>query len=407
MLTFTPDGTRVLVANEGEPNDAYTVDPEGSVSVVDLVAGPGGATVATARFTPFDAQKAALIASGVRIYGPDTTGAEPDGIAPVSRDLEPEYITCDGATAWVTLQEANALAIVDIATATVTSVVPLGTKDHLLARNSLDPSDRDGPGGGGAVQFVNGPVRGMYLPDAIRSFTVRGRTFLVTANEGDTRDWGGYSEEERIKDLVLDPVAFPNAAALQQNASFGRLKATSAQGDVDDDGQFEELYSFGARSFTLWKASGELVWDSGDDLERMTAAALPLRFNADNTENDFDARSDDKGPEPEGIEVGLVDGNWYVFVALERVGGIVVYDVTNPKAPRFQAYVNLRDFRATPPGSSGPVGPPGTEVPGLDLGPESLRFVPAEDSPNGKPMLIVVHEVSGSTTFLQLTKLFE
>ena len=41
MLTFTPDGSHLLVANEGEPNSYNqpdSVDPVGSVSVIALAA---------------------------------------------------------------------------------------------------------------------------------------------------------------------------------------------------------------------------------------------------------------------------------------------------------------------------------------------------------------------------------
>lgn len=397
MVAFTPDGNFALVANEGEPNDDYTIDPEGSISVINLSGGVAGAAVSEATFTGFNSQKAALIAAGVRIFGPESSVDEPDDIATVAQDLEPEYITCNNTTAWVTLQENNALAIVDIATATVTAVVPLGYKDHSMARNALDPTNSDGQ-----ILLMTGPVRGLYMPDSIASYTVNGQTFLVTANEGDARDYAGYSEESRISGLTLDPTAFPGAAALQQNNSFGRLNSTTASGDTDGDGDHDVLYSYGARSFSIWNSTGQLVWDSGDDFERITAAALPLHFNASNTGNALDNRSDDKGPEPEAIALGEIGGRWYAFVGLERVGGIMVYDITVPGAPFFQTYVNTRDFSVSPAGNG--VGNP---VDGLDLGPEGIVFVPATDSPNGRALLIVAHEISGSTTVFEVTKLFE
>lgn len=397
MVAFTPDGNFALVANEGEPKDDYTIDPEGSISVINLSGGVAGAAVSEATFTGFNSQKAALIAAGVRIFGPESSVDEPDDIATVAQDLEPEYITCNNTTAWVTLQENNALAIVDIATATVTAVVPLGYKDHSMARNALDPTNSDGQ-----ILLMTGPVRGLYMPDSIASYTVNGQTFLVTANEGDARDYAGYSEESRISGLTLDPTAFPGAAALQQNNSFGRLNSTTASGDTDGDGDHDVLYSYGARSFSIWNSTGQLVWDSGDDFERITAAALPLHFNASNTGNALDNRSDDKGPEPEAIALGEIGGRWYAFVGLERVGGIMVYDITVPGAPFFQTYVNTRDFSVSPAGNG--VGNP---VDGLDVGPEGIVFVPATDSPNGRALLIVAHEISGSTTVFEVTKLFE
>lgn len=397
MVAFTPDGNFALVANEGEPKDDYTIDPEGSISVINLSGGVAGAAVSEATFTGFNSQKAALIAAGVRIFGPESSVDEPDDIATVAQDLEPEYITCNNTTAWVTLQENNALAIVDIATATVTAVVPLGYKDHSMARNALDPTNSDGQ-----ILLMTGPVRGLYMPDSIASYTVNGQTFLVTANEGDARDYAGYSEESRISGLTLDPTAFPGAAALQQNNSFGRLNSTTASGDTDGDGDHDVLYSYGARSFSIWNSTGQLVWDSGDDFERITAAALPLHFNASNTGNALDNRSDDKGPEPEAIALGEIGGRWYAFVGLERVGGIMVYDITVPGAPFFQTYVNTRDFSVLPAGNG--VGNP---VDGLDVGPEGIVFVPATDSPNGRALLIVAHEISGSTTVFEVTKLFE
>ncbi|NJL30550.1 MAG: hypothetical protein HC898_02345 [Phycisphaerales bacterium] len=163
MITFTPDGSRILTANEGEPNSygqANSFDPEGSISIIDISGGFASPTVLTAGFTSFNPQIAALRSAGVRIYGPGAT---------VAQDLEPEYITIKGQTAYVTLQEANALAYLDIPTATVTQIVPLGLKDHSLPGNGMDPSDRDvngSAGGGGKINIVNVPVFGMYQPDA-------------------------------------------------------------------------------------------------------------------------------------------------------------------------------------------------------------------------------------------------
>jgi hypothetical protein len=312
----------------------------------------------------------------VRIFGPNAT---------VAQDLEPEYVTVsdDGSTAWVTLQENNAIAIVDIATATVTSIVPLGYKDHSLAVNALDAGERDGK-----VNIVPRPVLGMYQPDSIADYQAGGQTYLVTANEGDAREYDGFVEAIRIgtgaTSARLDPVVFPDKAALESNSGIGRLNITSAQGrrEADADAEFETLYTFGARSFSIRAADGTLVYDSGDDFEQITAAAYPANFNASNDNGTFDNRSDDKGPEPEGLTTGVIDGRTYAFVGLERIGGVMVYDITNPVLPTFVQYINNRDFAA------------GTG----DLGPEGLLFIPAADSPTGGPVLVVSNEISGTVT---------
>ncbi len=387
MVTFTPDGNFVLVANEGEPDDDYVVDPEGSVSVIDISGGIDMASVETADFTAFNSMADDLRAAGIRIFGP---GASP------AQDLEPEFITVseDSTTAYVVCQENNAIAVVDIASATVTGLFSLGTKDHSQAENAFDASDRDG-----MINIVPHPTQGFYLPDSIASYSVEGIPYLVTANEGDTRDYDGFSEEERVDDLVLDPTAFPDAATLQMDEELGRLDTTTANGDTDGDGDVDVIFSIGARSFSIFDTTGQLVFDSGSDFETITADLLPMDFNADNDENDsFDSRSDAKGPEPEGVALGRVLDQTFAFVGLERVGGIMIYDITDPTAPVFQNYVNNRDFTVD---AENPDGTTNSAV--GDLGPEGLVFVSSDDSPTGAPLLIVGNEVSGTTRIYEVT----
>ncbi len=392
MVAFTPDGKHVVVANEGEPNDEYDVDPEGSISIITLpelndpVAGIGRpvlrhqtlttSTVRTATFTAFSEN---TLDPSVRIFGPGAT---------VAQDLEPEYVAIspDGSTAWVSLQENNALAVVDIARATITDIVGLGFKDHRLAENALDVSNRDD-----AINITTWPVYGMYQPDAIATFIAGEETYIISANEGDSRDYDGFSEEERVGDLLLDASAFPDAATLQLDENLGRLKVTSTRGDIDGDGDYDELYAFGARSFSIWNADGTLVYDSGSDLEQLIAAEEPDNFNATDDENDsFDDRSDDKGPEPEGVVVGVVDGRTFAFLGLERVGGILVVEVTNPANPTILQYVNSRIFS----------GEPEDDMAG-NLSPEGLLFIDAADSPTQAPLLVVSYEVSGSVEIFE------
>ena len=375
MLVFTENHRYLLVANEGEPSGygAGHVDPEGSVSVIDMRGG-------LRRLTQDDVETAGFggvtIPAGVRIFGPGATPAQ---------DLEPEYITVDrrSRTAWVTLQEANAIAELDVDDARIRSVRPLGFKNHNAAGNALDASDRDGIGNAGRIAIVNRPVFGMYQPDAVAAFSFRGDTYLATANEGDARDWPGFAEEARVSALDLDDAAFPDEAALKNDddKAFGRLTVTSTLGNPDGDGDYEELYAFGARSFSIWSERGRLVFDSGDAFEQITAAQLPALFNSESGAG-FDSRSDNKGPEPEGLALGEVRDRTYAFVGFERIGGVIAYDVSNPHAPRFVQYVNPE--------------------PTVDQAPEGLLFIDKNDSPTDRPLLVVTNEVSGTTSIYEV-----
>ncbi|MCG9890145.1 MAG: choice-of-anchor I family protein [Thermosynechococcaceae cyanobacterium MS004] len=381
MLAFTPDGTKVLVANEGEPNSygqPNSFDPEGSVSIINLAGGVNSASVQTVGFQGFNGQINALRASGVRIFGPGAT---------VAQDLEPEYIAVapDGLTAWVTLQENNAIAVLDIATAQITQILPLGAKDHSLPGNGFDASDRDVDGtsaGGGKINIQSQPVVGLYQPDAIASFVIEGQTYYITANEGDARDYPGFNEEARVgaNSYTLDPALFPNAATLKQPANLGRLIVTTATGNTDGDGDFDRIEAFGARSFTIWNASGNIVFDSGDQLEQITAVQVPTLFNSDGTTASFDTRSDNKGPEPEGVVVGVIHDRTYAFIGLERTGDVIVYDVTTPTQPQFVQYLNTPE----------------------DISVEGLAFISEADSPTGKPLLVTSSEVSRTVAIFEI-----
>jgi hypothetical protein len=381
MLTFTPDGKKILTANEGEPSGDYSVDPEGSVSIVDLSAGIASASVSQVRFTDFNlgGSRHAELPAGVRVFGPG---------ASVAQDLEPEYIalSADGKTAWVSLQEANALAIINVNAASVTSIAALGFKDFSLAGNELDVSDRDN-----ALRLGKWKsLKGVYMPDAIAAYQWNSKDWIVSANEGDSRDYSTYSEESRVGALNSAGLLSPALSADAANSRLGRLKVTTTLGR-DSNGIYQELYAFGARSFSIWNALGQQVFDSGSDFERITAEHLPAHFNASNDDNSFDSRSDDKGPEPEGLATGWVNGHLYAFVGLERVGGIMVYDITNPYGPQYAGYLNHRDFTA--PVDSAQAG---------DLGPEGLTFIPGTHMPDGIARLIVGNEVSGTTSIYQI-----
>ncbi|MFW0716447.1 choice-of-anchor I family protein [Pedobacter sp. N23S346] len=360
MVTFSPDGNYILSANEGEPNDAYTVDPIGTISIINI---KDNYTVKTLDFSAFESQKAALVAGGFRIYGPKASFAQ---------DIEPEYIavSSDSKKAYVTLQENNGVAEVDIVAGTITKINPLGTRDISLAENAWDVSDDEKSGK--KIQLETWPIKAFYLPDAISYFTTGGTSYLALANEGDTRAWKGYDEEARVKSLKLDPTKFPTAATLQLDANLGRLTVTKAFGDTDGDGDYDELYATGGRSLSILNAgTGALVANIGKDLEQHVIDAGKYD----------DTRSDNKGVEVEGVTVAQVNGKTLAFIGLERVDMIAVYDVTVPASPTFVQLFAAGDA------------------------PEGVLFVKPKDSPNGRSMLVVASEGDGTVKFFQPNKI--
>ncbi len=386
MVTFSPDGRYLMTANEGEPNAAYTNDPNGTVSIIDLsngIAGVSQASVTTLDFTAYNSQAAALRTQGIRIFG-GPAGAP----STVAQDLEPEYITIspDSRTAYVSLQENNALATIDLSTRTITALRSVGYQDHSQPGFSFDASDQAAD-----VLMANWPVRGMRQPDAIATFelpaTLGGGRYVLTANEGDAREYTGFSETVRLGDAsyVLDPTAFPQAALLKNNNALGRLNVTKSTGDTDGDGDIDQIHAFGGRSFSILNAStGATVYDSGDLLERLTSTDTGFGsiFNASNTTGTPTRknRSDDKGPEPEGVAIGTIRDTTYAFVSMERVGGVAIFNVNDPANPRLVDYLNNRGLTA------------GTG----DLGSEGTVFISAANSPTGLPLLVLANEVSST-----------
>ncbi|MBO9562730.1 MAG: choice-of-anchor I family protein [Niastella sp.] len=381
MVTFTPDGKTIMVANEGEPNDSYTVDPEGSISIIDISGGIAGLTqnhVTTLDFTAFNAQTTALVAAGVRRGNPVTT---------LSQNFEPEYITItpDSKKAWVILQEANAFAVVDIVTKKITEVWPLGKKDHSLPGNGFDASDR------GEIHIANWPVKGLYMPDGIANYTVNGVTYIVGANEGDDREYSAFNERVRVNAAAykLDSVAFPNAKELKDDNNLGRLRITTSSGDTDGDGDFDEIHLIGGRSFAIWNTTTKAVtFDSKDDFEQYLAKTPennPL-FNTDHESNSRKSRSSSKGPEPEGLALAAIEGKQYAFIGLERQGGVMVYDITDPADVKFVDYKNPRS----------------TATYGGDNGPEGIIHISNTASPDGRHYILVANEISGTISIYRL-----
>lgn len=382
MIVFTPDGNKVLTANEGQPNDAYTTDPEGSVSIIDIAGGIAGlsqSNVTTLLFTGYNAQETLLVASGIRKTKATST---------LSQDFEPEYITIssDSQKAWVTIQENNAIAEINLTTNSFTDVWALGTKDVSLPGNGMDISDNNGQ-----VLIANWPIKSYYIPDAVANYTVAGTTYLVTANEGDEKEYAGLNERTTIGAgaYALDATNFPQSAILKNNNNAGRMRVTNLNGNTDADPAFEQLYSLGSRSFSIFNtATKTIVYDSGDDFERYTALtpSISTIFNADHSDNVKKGRSRAKGPEPEGVTLAELNGQTFAFITLERVGGVMVYDITNPNAVTFVDYKNSRNVSAY----SG------------DNGPEGVTFIKAENTTTGKNYVAVANEISGTLSLFEV-----
>jgi hypothetical protein len=423
MVTFTPDGKRVLVANEGEPNTDYSNDPEGSISVisvVDMLPADVSTTINLGSDMVFsddnlspedldsDAKRLAILSkAGVKFAGPIGNT--------VAKDLEPEYITTSSNSeiAYVSLQENNAIGIINLIDLTI-EVKALGYKDW--GKYQLDFTNKDEIPEFKSIQGLYG----MYQPDTIASYTWNNSTFIVSANEGDARDYDGFSEEVRVKDIIdTDELNQTLSTELQSQYDqsggknyLGRLKVTTVLGDKDQNGEFEKLFSYGARSFSIWDENVNLVFDSGDDFGKISSAILGNDFNAAHTENKGDNRSDDKGGEPEAIDVGEIEGRTYAFISQERAGDLFVYDITNPFNTAFVTHYNNRDFTvdyemdddlADPCDNNEGMDCTQANIAG-DLGPESIKFVSASDSPTNNPLLIIGNEVSGTVTVYQVTE---
>lgn len=347
MVIFSPDGKYILTANEGEPGADYTNDPPGSVSIISV---EEDYAVSTLDFSGFAADEAGLEAAGFRVFGPSGDFAA---------DIEPEYISVsnNSKTAWVTLQENNAIARIDLASGALTDLFPLGFKDYNAPGNEIDVSNEDGK-----VELRNWNVKGVYMPDAIAVIDAGGVPYLFSVNEGDAREYDAFEEAERVKNVDLDPVAFPDAGSLQEDEMLGRLNITTTLGDKDSDGDFDELYSFGARSFSVWNGNdGTQIYDSGNELDRI---AIDAGYYDDD-------RSDDKSIEPEGIATGVVGQTPLVFVGMERIDAVAVYDVSDPASPEFLQVLQTGDA------------------------PEGLTMISAGDSPVERSLLVVSSEDDG------------
>lgn len=405
MGIFTKDGKKLLIANEGEPRMGYgegIADPAGSVSIIEMgTSGPGA--VKTADFSGFTADS--LRAKGVIIQTTRTEKGNVLSYRKPAEDLEPEYIAVsdDGNTAWISLQEANAIAKLDIAKAMFTEIDALPYKDYSAPANAADfAADKK-------AELAPLSVKGLLMPDAIAWCSVGGKGYILTANEGDGREWpllpdgepdekspafykneikAGKIKSAGIAEDMTDTEKAVLARAAEKDSPIGSL-VLHDEASRNAFGKYDRLMVFGGRSFTVFEADTmKQVYDSGSFFEAKSKELFPEQFNSSNTKVALDDRSPKKGPEPEGVTTAEIDGTVYAFIGLERIGGVMVFDLSDPASPVFRAYANSRDFS--------------TKV-GGDSGPEGLAVVNAAESPTGKPLLLAANESSGTMAVYQIT----
>ena len=376
MITFTPDGKNLLVACEGSPSKDFAVDPEGGIAFLSVEkAGVAdlwkNAELTVARFDHLDTNR--LKNAGVR--APGNQG--------FLKSLEPEYITVseDSKLAWVSLQENNAIGIIDVPAKKIKKVFPLGYVDHSRNGFAIDAvSD-------GQIDIRNYyPLRGLRQPDGIAAFTAGDRRFVLTANEGaPMNDYKVWTDVAKLPELVAQGILDESVFTEKMTKELKDLSVSTLE--RCDEGKLRTMngkcpfaYTFGSRSMSVFDGeTGKVVWDSGEMFERVLAKIAPEYFNWNSKKDKvkMDKRSSDKGCEPENVTVGEVGNRRYAFVGLERTSGIAVFDITEPVAPK------LIDFYLDP----------------LDRGPEGVLFISADKSPiAGQALLVVGYEYSKTLT---------
>ena len=342
-LAFNATGTKLVIANEGEPIAGYGVaptdpskDPAGSIGIIDI---QGRVNL---QFSYTDLGFAGIaLPSDLRLSGPA-------GTTQVT-DVEPEYVSVLGNYAYVTLQENNGVAKVNLISNTIEAVFALGTVDY--STQLVDLSDKDS----GFKPLLGQAYEGLRMADGIAAYSVKGKDYFITANEGDGRDYGTYKDES------ANPPTSPNVRTLTDDASVGSA---------------DRATTFGGRSISVFDAdTGALLWDSGNSLQTIAVAAGMYA----------DGRSDSKGVEPEGVVVAQLHGRSYAIVSLERTTSsmLAVFDVTDPSAGVFVTSTVL----------SG------------SISPEGLHIVEAKQSPTGRQQLVVSNELSNTLNVFDLEAL--
>ena len=395
-VTFAPNGTTALVAIEAQPvcakDDPATAakedtdyskasDPVGGVTVVDL-SNPASPVLRFAGFDQFSIFE--MRAKGIAVSSV---------VNNVSKDFEPEFVTAvDNNYAYVTIQEANAIGKLNIGSATFESISR--AFESKVSRVARDTSDRDA--GAGPRTYTN--VVGASQPDAIAGFTIGAGQYFVTANEGDAREYTCLNDDLRGSALKVDARRFPDWSILSGSAALGRAKVNPTIGDEDGDGDIDTIHLRGSNSMTMYR-NGIVIWDSAELLDQIQTKAFGVTningshsLSSDKSTMNYvgQDRSDDKGSEPEGVAVGMVGNRRIAILGLERMTALAIFDITQPRNPVFQEWLQMLPTKATP----------AKDV--KHWSPEGIIFVPADKSPSGKALVITSYELSGSLSIHQI-----
>jgi len=474
----------ILVANEAEAGldgDGMFLNPEGSVTIFPTKSLKTGETVPkkelqksakTIGFEFLNENPEKYTKKGVRWVWRGQALEEGADTQTFSKDIEPEQVivTADGKKAYVNLQENNAIAILDLEKMKITSVESYGVKDFSKPGNEADFIED------GTPSLESWPLFGFYQPDVITTFNHEGENFIVTANEGDVKEynpedqniteWNEFMTGTEFVNFTEPPISEDVVAALADESQLGSLEISRVDGisGMTDDGQpiFNKLFTYGGRSWSIFREDDlSLVYDSGDDFERVLGEFFPWTFNSDEPDSfctptpgpdaepsdvdleetlmdpeelaalidqanidlaDFEAspdaeaagleepttalttkpedladtRSSDRGPEPEAVLVGSIGDRRLLIVTVEKGSSLFVYDISDPFKPVWQSaiypgahgetWAELYNRRAM-----------------IDLDPEGLVFVKAEDSPTGDPLLMVSGAESGTISIYKVT----
>lgn len=387
-VSFSPDGSKLIVVNEGEFNASSATNAPGSISIIDVSSITSSNLANLASLTPVTRDfSSGNLASGVSLSGIrnsnlaaiGTSGnfisSVPDFTQAPNQDpnaIEPEYASVIGDKVYVSLQDNNAIGEYDLTQNLWTKITNLGT-----ITQTIDATDT------GSTISITQAVKGLPMPDTLATYSKNGKTYVVTANEGDARvddrdvsRFGDIAGSDSMNNIIDQnaPSNFPTTqTGARANEALGRLNVSRLDGDTDGDGKIDDPTMLGTRSFTIWEVTGsglQRVYDSGSYFETYIRDNDPTGW--------VDSRSDDKGPEPEGLTLGEIDGKTFAFIGMERNNGIFMFDITDPNAPSFFGYTRTSDGSNTP------------------LRPEGMSFISAADSPNGQNLLVVGYEGDGT-----------